>query len=277
VFPAPPGTTFERLLGRGALFEVAVVVEAGERLAAKRPLPSLRGSEVAARALERETAVLSHLRDPRVPKVHRIGFDAAGPFVVESLVEGVSMRGLAERTARLGGDVVREIAALAVHLLGDLHDRADDDGPLGFFHGDLSPEHLIVTTNDAGAFEIGLVDFGSAGARGAPPPEPRGRGTLPYLAPELCRAERPASAATDRYAVAVLIGQWLTGGRLCSARTTAAMLLEIGDHGHDTTALASLPAALCESLTRHLAFRPEARPADLADLARALEPRPALD
>jgi serine/threonine protein kinase len=269
VFVPPPGLRFERLLGRGTTFEVAVVVAGdGTRLAAKRLRPSLRGNPGAAAALEREAAVLRLLRHPQVPRLVAFAADTAGPYLVETLLEGPSFRGLTEQTPARELPSSFALAAGAARILFELQSFRDAAGALGFVHGDISPDHLLVGA--AGPPAVGLVDFGSAVVRGVPPALPAGRGTLPYVAPELCRGETAPSPSTDRYALAVVLGQLLTGARLCRASAEAAMLLEIGEQGHDVASLAALPASAARSLRAHLAFDPKDRPDDLVDLLDAL-------
>jgi serine/threonine protein kinase len=277
-FVAPAGATVEAIIGRGSVFEVAVVVYGGRRLVAKRPRPELRGDAAAARAVEREAAVLSLLDDRRVPAVVASGADQTGPFVLETLVEGPSFRSLSESGASLPWSARASLALRAVVLFRELHALSDAGGPLGFSHGDPSPDHLVLASvDDLEVVEVGLLDFGSASARGVPPVEAGARGTLPYVAPELCRGEVTPSAATDRYALAVVLGQFLSGARLCKATEAAAMLLEIGDRGHDVAALASLPAPVQNALARLLAFQSTDRPGDLDELARALEASAAVE
>ncbi|NUO51633.1 MAG: hypothetical protein HOV80_22485 [Polyangiaceae bacterium] len=277
-FTAPTGTTVEEIVGRGSVFEVAVVVSAGRRLIAKRPRPELRDNADAASAIKREAAVLTRLHDRRVPAIEASGVDDAGPFLLETLVEGPSFRSLSEATSPLPWAARAGLALRAVVLFRDLHALSDASGPLGFAHGDPSPDHLVLASvDDLDVVEVGLLDFGSASLRGMPPVGAGARGTLPYVAPELCRGEVAPSAATDRYALAVILGQLLSGRRLCKATEEAAMLLEIGDHGHDASALASLPAPVQKALASLLAFRSADRPADLDELARSLEASAAVE
>lgn len=272
VFVPPPGLTFDRLVGRGTTFEVAVVVaHDGARLVAKRLRPSLRASDDAQAALEREAAVLKRLEHPCVPRLVSFAHDAAGPCLLETLLEGPSFRALLEAPRPLDARAARALAEGAARLLFELQSTADAASPLGFVHGDLCPEHFVVTRAGRGVPPaVGLVDFGSATVAGALPPPESGRGTLPFAAPELCRGETGATPATDRYALAVVIAQLLTGVRLSRATTEPAMLVEIGERGHDVACLASLPTPTREALAAHLAFEPEGRPADLRALVGAL-------
>lgn len=277
-FLAPAGTTVEEVVGRGSVFEVAVVVSSGRRLIAKRPRPELRDNAEAASAIGREAAVLNHVHDRRVPTVEAAGVDEAGPFLLETLVEGPSFRSLSEAASPLPFAARAGLALRAVVLFRDLHALSDAGGPLGFAHGDPSPDHLVLASvDDLDVVEVGLLDFGSATLRGMPQVAAGARGTLPYVAPELCRGETTPSASTDRYALAVILGHFLTGKRLCKATEEAAMLLEIGDRGHDHSALDGLPAPVQKALAAHLAFRSTDRPDDLDELARSLEATAAVE
>ncbi|MBL9024959.1 MAG: protein kinase [Myxococcales bacterium] len=265
MFAPPAGLTLDRLLGRGSSFEVALV-RGGDGLpvVAKRLRPSLRGSPEATAALLREGAVLARVFHPAVPRLLANGSDAAGPYLLETFVTGASFDGGAEPSSRL--------AHRAALTLFELQRLGDGDGPLDFVHGDLCPEHLIAVTDaSTGQTTVSLVDFGAATLRGVPSAPAGGRGTLPFAAPELCRGETEATQATDRYALAVVLASFLLGGaRLCRNTTEAAMLLEIGEHGHDSKVLVGLPGAARRALEAHLSFDPRDRPDDLADLVDAL-------
>lgn len=116
----------------------------------------------------------------RVLSFERIG---RRPALVLEYIDGVSLARLAAACA-LGAEDVHEIAAQLEHGLRDLHGH-------GVFHGDLSPQNILIDL-DGG---IHLLDFGLANC--APGPL---RLTPDFSAPErLAGAE--VSAATDFYSL----------------------------------------------------------------------------
>ena len=262
-----------QLLGVGATFEVVVVEGPGENepVLIKRPAPSLRDRREGLAALEREWRVLETFRLAALPKPLFRGEDEHGPFLAESIVPGVPLREVAERgpipTARF-----YELAWAAFTALAELHEYADERGPLGFVHGDPSPDNVLFDETTAGP-RVGFVDFGNATFRDAPAPVfPHARGTLPYAPPELARGETPPTAATDVYALTASL-LTLVLPELTDASNEAAVLLEVGDRGLRLAALAThreIEPSVKEALLRALAFDPRQRIASARELAHVL-------
>lgn len=278
MFHLPSGTELVEYVGAGATFDVAVVRGSdGARTIAKRVRPSLSHEEAARAALVREAQTLALIQHSAVPRLVRVGTDAAGPFVLESEIPGASLREfLSTWSPRVPTHLALHLAHRAAFLLDSLHrlhapDEAGGSVELLLVHGDMSPAQLIVTPR----VDIAIVDFGAARTCRTPGGDVRGaeRGTLPFVAPELCRGETIPTQATDRYALAVILAELLTGARLAHAIDEAALLVEIGDRGHDLAPLASaaLDPAVKTALTAQLDRDPGARPRDLTALLDALD------
>lgn len=273
------------VLGAGATFTVALVQFHGELRVAKRLSPSARvdaaTSPSVPHAIDRERLVLDRWRHPNAPAMVAAGEDAFGPYLVETLLVA---RGLDNWTSETEGGTAPSpgnpmrspptlpqrvrVARNIVRVVQALHAVHTPDGAI--VHADLSPSNLMVARDS----EVGLIDFGASGLSGSRTFGPIGRGTLPYVAPELCRAEQPPSQDTDRYAAAVIVAELLTGERLCGARTDASRLLSIGERGHDLSALeraGSMPTRVREALRELLAAAPADRAPTLHELAWALD------
>ena len=258
-FVPPAGTELVAYLGAGTAFEVAVVRERGEAQATfvcKRLTPRARSAQAGRATLVREAKVLALARHPALPSLVRVGSDGHGPFLLETRVEGVSLRQLVDGWRLRGGGVpallVAHIALQAIETLREIHALEDAEGPLGVVHGDLGPDHLMLGPLG----QLGVVDLGAARWRGMDPslihPD---RGTLPFVAPEVARGDEPPSAAADVYALAATLLFVATGAPLASSRDPAAMLLEIGERG-----------VRLDELPRAAAFTPEQRGALAAAL-----------
>lgn len=260
-FVAPEGTELVRLLGGGSVFEVGLV-RTGERLlVCKRLGPRGRDAREGRVAMVREARLLSLVDHPALPRLEHVGTDARGPFFLESFVEGTPVRALVEGWRERGKPVprtlVRHVSILALGALAELHELADREGPLAITHGDLGPDHVIVSPLG----EIRFVDLGAARFRGMEPDlETDDRGTLPYAPPEVARGEARPSPSADVYALAATLLFCATGGPLSEATGEAAMLAEIGARG--------LRRELLDSAS---AFGPREREA----LHSALDPDPA--
>ncbi|MDG6110174.1 protein kinase [Dactylosporangium aurantiacum] len=199
----------------------------------------------------RAAALLSH---PHIAAVHDFGHTADGaPFVVMELVEGESLE---DRLLRVGGPLpVTEslrIAAQLASALAAVHAR-------GLVHHDVKPANVMLTAGGAK-----LVDFGISAVAGDDTDQLLG--TPAYVAPERLRGVAP-SAATDIYALGVVLHRMLTGALPWPVTTTEEML-----HAHrklppaPLPATLDLPAGVAGTARRCLAKAPANRP-DAADLA----------
>ena len=200
--------------------------DGGAARVCKRLLPRVREEPAARAAMVREAMALSRARHPALPELFRVGNDAHGPFVIESRVEGASVRAIVEGFREQGRAVpprlIAHLAEASAAALAGVHER-------GISHGDLGPDHVLMSPIGEARF----VDLGAARFEGMEASlETADRGTLPFAAPEVARGEAPPGPAADVYALAATI-LWLatSGEPLTSARDDAAMLLEIGERG----------------------------------------------
>ncbi|UQA63423.1 protein kinase domain-containing protein [Polyangium aurulentum] len=275
-FVAPEGTELVRLLGGGSVFEVGLV-RAGERaLVCKRLGPRARASREGRVSMVREARLLSLVDHPSLPRLEHVGQDAAGPFFLETFVEGTPLRALVEGWRARGKPVpptlVRHVATLALEALAELHELADEAGPLAITHGDLGPDHVIVGPLG----EIRFVDLGAARFRGLEPElDTDDRGTLPYAPPEVARGEARPSPSADVYALAATLLFCATGRPLCEATGEAPMLAEIGARGLRRELVDGAPAfgpREREAVRRALDPDPAARLTSARALLRAFDP-----
>lgn len=260
------------LIGAGAAFEVRLFREHGRDLVEKRLSSRMRREPEARAALVREAHVLSAIKHPSVPEVVRVGSDDRGPFVVETYLAGASVRRLTEAwSQRVPRRLVAHVAHRAFRVLAELSDLAGPDGRLDLVHGDIGPDHVLVDATG----DVRLVDFGAARITGlAPSLLGEGRGTLPFVAPEVARGEAPPSAAADVYALAATVLFLATGQPLCDAQGEAAMLFEVGTRGVRAElfgAAAAFRPSERDVLRRALAVDPSARVTSAAEVAEALD------
>lgn len=267
---APDGTEMLGPLGTGSACEVARVRRGDEELACKRLLPQHRSSPAARMAMVREARALEIAHHPALPALREVGSDAEGPFLLETLVEGASIRDVKEHWAgRVPRNLALHAANQAALALSALHALVDAKGPIELVHGDLSPDNLRLGARG----EIRLLDLGNARFRGfGPELETGAREAAPYVAPEVARGEATSSQRTDVYALAATITWLLLDGPspLTDVVDDAALLLAIGERGLDPARLSPLPSALRAALGDLLAFDPAARAVDLGPLLRAL-------
>lgn len=144
-------------------------------------------------------------------------------------------------------------------------------------HRDVKPANLLLAEDET----IRVSDFGIARAAGQDTLTEPGSvlGSVGYMAPEQARGE-PTSPASDRYALACVAFELLTGRRPFERESPAA---EAAAHAHEEPPSASdveprLPPAVDAVFARGLAKQPGHRYATcaafVADLVAALVPRP---
>lgn len=273
-FAAPDGADLVAPLARGAVFDVALVRDHGEIAVCKRLLPRVIHEPAARAAMAREGLSLARARHPSLPALRRVGSDARGPFLIEERVAGASARALVEGWRARGQPVpprlVAHLALAAAEALAEVHALADDRGPIAFTHGDLGPDHVIMSPLGAARF----LDLGAARVAGMDEALHTGdRGTLPYAAPEVARGEVAPDQAADVYALAATLLYLAVGGPICAAHGDAAMLLDVGDRGIDP-AVADRAAGLSDrgrdAILHALRLDRRDRLTRAADLAAAL-------
>ena len=264
-FAVPAGARLVAELGCGTTFEVAHVEFGRRACVAKRMAPRAGGIEAARQALARERAALERLRHRAVPEFIGAGEDDSGPWLVQSLVPGASLRDLVvafgHATVRgaagapLPCPLVEAVVRASFDALGGLHEFADDAGALGFVHGDLAPDHVLVTSSG----QVGFVDLGQSRLRGVDlPSDGLERGTLPFVAPELARGEGPPGQEADVFALAATLVYAALGRDPVHSRGPAAQLVELADHGIDRRQLRRLAMGESARTALHAALSPRA-------------------
>ncbi len=172
-------------------------VRLGRDVALKRPRSDLAVPSVAAR-FRREAQLSARHTHPHLVTVFDAGEDELGPYLVMEYVEGPTLASTMRAVPRaevfeLGGQIASALATL--HAAGTVH-------------GDVKPGNIIMSAR--GPL---LVDFGVATAAGGEGLEPDLLLATPgYAAPEVVSGQ-PRSPASDVFALAVTMGELLTGLR----------------------------------------------------------------
>lgn len=205
-------------------------------------------------ALEARTA--AQLNDPHVVAVYDFGTDQDRPYLVMELVDGRSLAEELESAVTPDAQRAADMAAQVAAGLASAHRH-------GVVHRDIKPGNLLL--EDSGA--VSIADFGiarftrdSTAALGLTA-NGQVMGTVAYLAPERALG-RPATDATDVYALGCVLYQLLTGsvpfsGDLPSATLYQHVHTEPEPPHHRDPAL---PPALSQYVLRLLAKDPAERP-----------------
>jgi serine/threonine-protein kinase len=188
---------------------------------------------------------------PGTTTIFDVGEHEGRPYIVMEYLPGGS---LADRLAAEGAQPPGRALAWLAQAAGAL----DAAHAAGVVHRDVKPANLLL--DDGGTVHV--ADFGVASAVGLDSFTAAGTivGTAGYLSPEQARGDR-VTPASDRYALAVVAFELLTGARPFERDSTTA---EAAAHVSAPVPAASLvnpdlPPELDDVLARGLAKRPDDR------------------
>ncbi len=206
-------TVWRAALKGPASFEIEVAL--------KRMLPSLAEDPEFVTMFVEEAKIAALLSHPNVTRVHELGRDEQGFFLVMEWVDGIDLSRLV-RSSIARGEYLPwwmpvQVVADALMGLESAHARLDARGqPAPVFHRDVDPKNVLVGTNGIAK----LTDFGLAFAVDRVRLTQPGilKGKLSYVAPELLEGAEP-SVLTDLYSMGVVLWEALTGETLFLGRS----------------------------------------------------------
>src|SRR6266545_5776878 len=248
----PPRYRRPELIGRGAMGDIfrAEDEERGRTVAVK-VLSERYASDASIRTrFEHEALAAARLSgDPATITIFDVGEWEGRPFIVMEYLSGGSL----EDRLRAG----RPSTAEALSWLEQAAAALDSAHRSGVVHRDVKPGNFLL--DPSGALKV--ADFGIASTAGMESLTMTGTvlGTAGYLSPEQAQGER-ASAASDRYALAGVAFELLTGRRPFESDSPTA---EAAAHVHapvpSVSAGSELPRELDAVFERALAKDPAQR------------------
>ncbi len=208
-----------------------------------------------------------------VARTYELGSAEGLRFLTMEFVVGESLSAVLERHGSLPVEACIRVAV-------DVCDALDAAHAVGVIHRDIKPDNILVTPDGRAV----VTDFGVA--RLTTESTTDTSGTPAYMAPEQVRRE-PPTAATDLYAVGVMLFELATGRLPFGGATAlAVMAARLDAPAPDPRAIdPSLPAAFAAALMRAMAPTAAERFASARELRHSLEiaapttstPPPALD
>ncbi len=240
----------------------------GREVAIKLPAEPLAGDEAAVRRFEREARAAARVSShSHVATIYDIGqtTDADGrprAFIVMEYLTGGTVG-----EALSAGTVTPE---KALRWLGEAAAALDYAHAHGVVHRDVKPANLLLDRDSS----LHVADFGIAHLSSEETITGPGHmlGTAAYLAPERAAGGK-ATAASDRYSLAVVAYELLTGSRPFTAEHSAAQARAHLDQEPPSARERNpaLPVAIDAVLARGMAKRPQDRWPSAQQLVERLE------
>ncbi len=195
----------QEILGSGGM---AVVYSAwDERLEVRRAIkvlnPQVARNAQARLRFETEARTMARLHHPNILTVHDVGVEEGNAYMVMELVGGGCLLDLMERQGGLQASEAIEYTDQVLRALAFAHEK-------GVVHRDIKPQNILV--DDLGLAKV--ADFGIAQVAGtdhALTMTGSVLGTWAYMAPEVRNDAKQAAAASDIYAVGVMLYVLLSG------------------------------------------------------------------
>jgi hypothetical protein len=270
----PPETIgrwqIEGVLGRGAMGLVLLARDPklDRRVALKLLLQPTHDVALEAR-LEREARAMAQLNHPNVVTLYELGEWAGRRYLVMEHVQGVTLDRWLAQAKRAPAEVVRAVVQ-AGRGLAAAHST-------GLVHRDVKPSNLLVGADG----RVRVTDFGLARVEPGRGPASVGAGlevtqhgtivgTPAWMAPEQLDGA-VADAASDQFAVCVVLVEALGGQRPWTADTSDALRAAM----RRPPFLERVPRKLRAVLRRGLSESPSARFPSMSALLDALEGAPA--
>jgi eukaryotic-like serine/threonine-protein kinase len=234
------------------------------RVAVKVLALHLGEDDRARRRFAREARTAAGLSShPNVVTIYDVGEHDGKSFIVMELVSG----GTVADRLRAGEEIPHRVALRWLAEAGSALDAAHE---AGIVHRDVKPANMLI--DDKG--RLALADFGIArlGLEDQITQTGQVLGTAAYISPEQAMGE-PSTAASDRYALAVVAFELLTGSKPFTAENFAA---QARAHVEDEPPRASeldvdVPPAADRVLARGMAKEPVDRWDSAGAMVRALD------
>lgn len=252
-------------IGRGGMSLVFRAYHPGlDRQVAVKVLPDFYADDDSySLRFQQEARSVARLKHPNILEVFDFGYEDRVAYLVLELIEGGTL------ADRVGGPMPLEDV---VRILGQVASALDYAHRQGIIHRDIKPSNILLHKNGTAV----LADFGLAKMAGAVrrlTSTGSVMGTPEYMSPEQA-ADEAVGPASDRYSLAVVAYEMLTGRVPFQADTPAATLLS-----HVTKEMPAtrelrgeLSAHVEDVLRRGLAKRPEDRYPSAGAFVSALTP-----
>jgi tRNA A-37 threonylcarbamoyl transferase component Bud32 len=261
----PPRYRGARLIAHGGMGEIFLATDEvlGREVAIKVLAERYAQDDSLRERFKREALAAARLSgNHNIVTIFDVGEHAGRPIIVMEYLSGGSLE------KRIDGKKPFETSRV-LDWLDEAAAALDAAHEAGIVHRDVKPGNLLLDDRD----HVKVADFGIASAAGMDSFTKTGTilGTAGYLAPEQARGER-ATAASDRYALAVVAWELLTGRRPFQSETPTVEALAHMNAPVPSVRAANwaLPTAFDPVFRRALAKDPAARYAHASEFVAEL-------
>ncbi|TMC16900.1 MAG: hypothetical protein E6J33_08740 [Chloroflexi bacterium] len=193
-----------RLLGQGGFADVYLGEQVYLNTQAAIKVLQMRLTDEDKRSFLEEARTIAHLRHPSIVRILEYDVVDSIPFLVMEYAPHGTLRQLYPRGTVLPPPAVVAYVRQVAAALQYAHDQK-------LIHRDVKPENMLLGYKNA----VLLSDFGLAViAQSSRDRLQTVAGTVTYMAPEQLQGR--ACPASDQYALAAVVYEWLTGERLFS-------------------------------------------------------------
>ncbi len=260
------------LLGRGAFGAVYEVLRLPlkKRLALKILHPEfVRQREVVDRFV-REAEIVAQLNHPHIVDVFDVGVHRGQPFIAMEFLDGEPLAARLTREGSLSVSAAVDLMLAVTSAVSAVHVR-------GVVHRDIKPDNIFLSQRPTGGVVPKLLDFGIAKTRDPSAALTRTNtmmGTPFYMSPEQVEESKSVAAASDQWALAVILFECVCGVKPFQGDTLIALLNAITAKPipSPTTVNPALPVALERVILRGLEREPTERFPSVLALGAALLP-----
>ncbi len=270
-------------LSVGGMAELYLAFTAGpggfkKFVALKQILPDVKADDSFVKMFLDEARITAALQHANIGQVFDLGEDPKSHelYLAMEFIAGQNLEQLIKRAAKREapipvGFAARVIRDTCLGLHSAHHFMEPSTGkPMPVVHRDVSPKNVMITYTG----QVKVIDFGIAKARGRLNKTQVGivKGTSGYMSPEQVKNE-PLDGRTDLFAVAVMLHELLSGERLFTAPSDAAMMIKIveGDIDEPTKNNPYVSPELSAVVMKGLERNRDTRYASGKELARAIE------
>jgi tRNA A-37 threonylcarbamoyl transferase component Bud32 len=249
----PPRYHSPQQIGRGGMGDIYRATDSvlGREVAVKILAERYSQDESVRERFKREALAAARLSgEPNIVTIFDVGEHHERPYIVMEYLGGGSLDDVLRKAGAQPPQQVFAWLEQAGRALDAAHER-------GVIHRDVKPGNLMLDRDE----NVYVADFGIASAAGMDSLTMTGTvlGTAGYLAPEQAQGER-ATAASDRYALAVVAFELLTGSRpYASDSPTAEAAAHVNAPVPSVSSRTGLPRELDAVFERALAKDPARR------------------